>query len=536
MFALTQIEADSSHWGFTDPGAVRHGSGHGRHDDADLHHRPEDADPPRGGPRVDAAQHHPADRELGRGGAVLGRPHQRPQGSQPSRTPARRRRPVAAAGRRGVRAHLLGGRDPGEPHPRSRRTSCPASGRCRTCSTTKGCLRWWSTDVDLLRRVREDLGIPRIGVRPTGLGADARGALVTGAAARRTARSHPVGSRCRALGSACGIDRSRARRAWWRSAVMYQVYPRSFADGNGDGEGDLPGLRAKLPYLADLGVDGLWISPVVPLADGRRWLRRQRLPRHTPDVRHPRRRRRGAARGAGAGPAGHHRPRPQPHVRPAPVVPRRARRRTGITRAGPLLLPRRARRVRRGAARTTGSARSAGRPGLAITEPDGSPGPVVPAPVRPRAARPRLEQPGGAGRLRRRAAVLVRPRGRRAADRRGAGDVQEGRAARRRLRRGAAVPHRRLGRQPALGRRHRARHLPALAGDRRHLRRRPGVRGRGGGQHARAAGRTTCAPTRCTPPSTSPTSRGRGRPGRCARSSTRRCRRSHRSGCPRPGC
>ena len=38
--------------------------------------------------------------------------------------------------------------------------------------------------------------------------------------------------------------------AWWRDAVMYQVYPRSFADGNGDGEGDLPGLRSRLPYLA----------------------------------------------------------------------------------------------------------------------------------------------------------------------------------------------------------------------------------------------------------------------------------------------
>jgi alpha-glucosidase len=51
---------------------------------------------------------------------------------------------------------------------------------------------------------------------------------------------------------------------------MYQVYPRSFADGNGDGEGDLPGLRSKLPYLADLGVDGLWISPWFPspMADG----------------------------------------------------------------------------------------------------------------------------------------------------------------------------------------------------------------------------------------------------------------------------
>ena len=57
---------------------------------------------------------------------------------------------------------------------------------------------------------------------------------------------------------------------WWRHAVIYQVYPRSFADGDGDGEGDLSGLRARLPYLAELGVDGIWISPWYPspMADG----------------------------------------------------------------------------------------------------------------------------------------------------------------------------------------------------------------------------------------------------------------------------
>ena len=48
---------------------------------------------------------------------------------------------------------------------------------------------------------------------------------------------------------------------WWRHAVIYQVYPRSFADGNGDGMGDLPGIRSRLPYLAELGVDAVWISP-----------------------------------------------------------------------------------------------------------------------------------------------------------------------------------------------------------------------------------------------------------------------------------
>ncbi len=48
---------------------------------------------------------------------------------------------------------------------------------------------------------------------------------------------------------------------WWRSAVIYQVYPRSFADSNGDGMGDLPGITSKLGYLAGLGVDALWLSP-----------------------------------------------------------------------------------------------------------------------------------------------------------------------------------------------------------------------------------------------------------------------------------
>ncbi len=48
---------------------------------------------------------------------------------------------------------------------------------------------------------------------------------------------------------------------WWRGAVIYQIYPRSFQDSNGDGVGDLPGIARRLPYLARLGVDGIWISP-----------------------------------------------------------------------------------------------------------------------------------------------------------------------------------------------------------------------------------------------------------------------------------
>jgi oligo-1,6-glucosidase len=49
---------------------------------------------------------------------------------------------------------------------------------------------------------------------------------------------------------------------WWKSAVVYQIYPRSFADSNGDGMGDIPGITRRLDYLAELGVDVIWLSPV----------------------------------------------------------------------------------------------------------------------------------------------------------------------------------------------------------------------------------------------------------------------------------
>ncbi len=48
---------------------------------------------------------------------------------------------------------------------------------------------------------------------------------------------------------------------WWRGAVIYEVYPRSFQDTDGDGIGDLAGITLRLPYLADLGVDAIWIAP-----------------------------------------------------------------------------------------------------------------------------------------------------------------------------------------------------------------------------------------------------------------------------------
>jgi membrane-associated protease RseP (regulator of RpoE activity) len=52
------------------------------------------------------------------------------------------------------------------------------------------------------------------------------------------------------------------RDAWWRDAVIYQIYPRSFRDSNGDGEGDLKGITEGLPYLASLGIDAVWLSPI----------------------------------------------------------------------------------------------------------------------------------------------------------------------------------------------------------------------------------------------------------------------------------
>ena len=59
------------------------------------------------------------------------------------------------------------------------------------------------------------------------------------------------------------------RNGWWRGATIYQIYPRSFLDADGDGVGDLRGIDAKLDYVASLGVDAIWISPFFrsPMAD-----------------------------------------------------------------------------------------------------------------------------------------------------------------------------------------------------------------------------------------------------------------------------
>ena len=75
----------------------------------------------------------------------------------------------------------------------------------------------------------------------------------------------PTGLTTRPLHAASAAD-----APWWRDAVIYQIYPRSFADGDGDGVGDLPGITSRLEHLRDLGVDAVWLSPFYrsPQLDG----------------------------------------------------------------------------------------------------------------------------------------------------------------------------------------------------------------------------------------------------------------------------
>src|SRR5690349_16031541 len=70
-------------------------------------------------------------------------------------------------------------------------------------------------------------------------------------------------------GDAAGVlnlrqEQACATVAWWQRSVIYQIYPRSFADSNGDGIGDLCGIIGHLDYLYWLGIDAIWISPIYP--------------------------------------------------------------------------------------------------------------------------------------------------------------------------------------------------------------------------------------------------------------------------------
>lgn len=65
------------------------------------------------------------------------------------------------------------------------------------------------------------------------------------------------------------INHEKNNEKWWKNAVVYQIYPKSFKDSNGDGIGDLKGIISKIPYLGELGIGAIWLSPVCksPQAD-----------------------------------------------------------------------------------------------------------------------------------------------------------------------------------------------------------------------------------------------------------------------------
>ena len=300
--------------------------------------------------------------------------------------------------------------------------------------------------------------------------------------------------------------------SWWRNAVIYQVYVRSFADGNGDGTGDLAGVRAHLPYLRDLGVDAIWFTPVVRLAARRRRLRRRRLPRHRPGVRHARGGRGAHRRGARPRHPDDHRRRPQPRLGPAPVVPGGARRRPRLPRARALLVPARARPGRRRAAD-----RLAVRvPGRSHLDPDDErrrhARRLVPAPVH------RRSSPTSTGTTRTSA-----PSTRRSCASGSTAAPPASASTRRRCWSRTrpcprSRPSRRPGGHPHPRPRRAPRHLPRLARRRRRAIPARASSSARSGSTTSTGSPATCARTSCTPPSTSTSWPARGTPPACATS------------------
>src|SRR5271170_4896335 len=91
------------------------------------------------------------------------------------------------------------------------------------------------------------------------------GRFETGMKIRNTRRAIACCATALALSTMSAQTRPSADSAdWWKNAVIYEVYPRSFQDSNGDGVGDLNGITQKLDYLKKLGVDAIWITPCYP--------------------------------------------------------------------------------------------------------------------------------------------------------------------------------------------------------------------------------------------------------------------------------
>ena len=198
---------------------------------------------------------------------------------------------------------------------------------------------------------------------------------------------------------------------WFRKAVVYQIYPRSFADSDGDGIGDLPGIISKLDYLQKLGVDVVWLSPIYTSPQDDNGYDISNYRDVDPHLRHPGGPEEADRRAALAGHEAGDGPRGEPHLGRAPVV-----------RRIPLLQGQSQARLVLVAAAQGGSATGADpgtgggteqlglrvfRPGLGVR-----PGHrrVLPPPVLPEAAGPELGKPGGPRRRLRDDELVAGPR------------------------------------------------------------------------------------------------------------------------------
>ena len=313
------------------------------------------------------------------------------------------------------------------------------------------------------------------------------------------------------------------RASWWRDAVVYQVYVRSFADANGDGIGDLAGVRARLPYLRDLGVDAIWFNPWYPspLADAGYDVVDYRAIDPAFGTLQQAEELIAEARELGM--------RTIVDVVPNHVSDRHAWFREAL--ASPPGSPARERFwFRPGSGSRGGDASQR----LAVDlrrlrlDPRRRRG-VVPPPVRSRAAGPQLDAPGRLGRARGHPSLLVRPRG-------GGRPHRLGRAARE-----GPEPHRDRPPEPS---RRRIRSWTATSCTRSTA---AGARSRTVttirayssvkcGLQTPSGSPATSAPTSCTPRSTSTSSRARGSRCASAHRSSRRWRPTPRSTRRRRGC